>query len=219
MIELVQGTDEWRAARCGNATASEFAAILAPAKDGKVRKTRNAYLRRIVAERLTNKPSETYHNAHMDRGQEQESDGRALYEAETGNFVQRVGFIKHPTLAAGCSPDGLIDVNGGYEGKSVIPTVQLDTILAGGYPAGHTAQVQGNLWIAERAWWDFTSFSPDFLDEKLRLYIFRVHRDEGYIAMLDKEVRGFLSEVDQLCDFFVGKDELEARLRASLEAA
>jgi hypothetical protein len=59
----------------------------------------------------------------------------------------------------------------------VIPTVQLDTILSGGYPPEHKAQVQGSLWITGRKWWDFCSYSPD-MPGKLRLYIFRVERDE-----------------------------------------
>lgn len=211
-----QGTDAWKQDRCGNATASEFCSILAKGQG----KTRAAYLRRLVAERLTGKPSESsYRNAHMDRGNEQEPEARAAYEAETGNLVLQAGFLKHRELAAGCSPDGLIEIDGGAEIKCVIPTVQLDTILSGSYPSEHKAQVQGNLWITGRAWWDFCSYSPDFKDERLRLYIFRVERDEEYIAKLEKEVRGFLLEVDYMVDCLLGRDSLEAKLRASLEAA
>lgn len=40
--------------------------------------------------------------------------------------------------------------------------------------------------------------------------------DYDYIAMLDKEVRGFLREVDQLVDFLLGRDRTEELLRASI---
>lgn len=212
---MIQGSPEWLAARCGNATASEFASILAKGQG----KMRVSYLRRIVAERLTGKPVETYSNAHMERGILQEADARAEYEAETGNLVQQVGFIKHPELAAGCSPDGLIDADGGGEIKSVIPTVQVETILAGGYPSEHKAQVQGNLWITGRKWWDFVSYCPDMLKPSLRIYIFRVQRDEEYIANLEAEVRRFLADADRLVDFLLGNDRTEELLRASLERA
>jgi hypothetical protein len=53
----VQGTEEWLLERCGHATASEFASVLA---SGTERKMRTGYLRRLVAERLTGKPTETY---------------------------------------------------------------------------------------------------------------------------------------------------------------
>ena len=193
MSEFEQQSDEWFAARLGRATASQFKAVLAKGQG----KTREAYLRRLVAERLTGKPTETYQNAHMERGTEQEPFARMAYEARAGNLVEEVGFIPHATLMAGASPDGLIGVDGGCEIKSVIPTVQLDTILRGEYPTEHVAQIQGSLWISGRSWWDFCSFSPD-MPENLRTYIFRVQRDEKYIATLAGEVMTFLDEVDAL---------------------
>lgn len=194
-MNSLQGTPEWLLARCGKATASEFSAVLAKGQG----KTRAAYMRRVLAERLTGKPMETYHNAHMDRGQEQEPYARLAYEAITGNLVEEVGFIKHQSLEAGCSPDGLVDKDGGAEIKSVIPTVQVDTILSGGYPSEHRPQVQGNLWVTGRDWWDFCSFSPD-MPPHLRTYIFRVARDEAYIKTLEAEVRRFLGEVQTIYD-------------------
>lgn len=191
----IQGSEEWLLARCGKATASEFSSVLAKGEG----KTRMAYLRRVVTERLTGKPTETYSNGHMERGREQEPFARMAYEATTGVLVDEVGFLNHPTLKAGCSPDGLVGEDGGAEIKSVIPTVQLDTILAGGYPSKHRAQIQGSLWITGRAWWDFCSYSPD-MPEHLRLYIHRVTRDEDYIKTLAIEVISFLGEVDAMVE-------------------
>lgn len=211
---MMQGSEEWALARCGCATASEFSSVLAKGQG----KTRAAYLRRVVAEMLTGKPCETYKNAHMDRGNEQEPYARMEYEAATGELVEEVGFIRHPELPIGCSPDGLIGKKGGAEIKSVIPTVQLDTLLSGGYPPEHRAQVQGSLWLTEREWWDFCSYSPD-MPENLRLYVFRVQRDEEYIKKLEAEVTGFVREAIQMRDMLLGRSPLEAALRASLAEA
>ena len=200
LFDAPQGSQEWLQARCGKATSSEFHAILAKGQG----KTRAAYLRRVLSERLTGKPAETYRNAHMDRGNEQEPYARMAYEARTGLMVEEVGFIKHEILEAGCSPDGLLGEDGGAEIKSVIPTVQVETILAGGYPPEHRAQVQGCLWITKRQWWDFASYSPD-MPERLRLYIFRVQRDEAYIASLAVEVRSFVGEVQTLYDALMSR--------------
>lgn len=188
-----QGTAEWLQEKCGCASASEFHAVLAKGEG----KTRGDYLARVVAERLTGKPAETYRNGHMDRGTEQEPFARLAYEAKFGEPVEQVGFIRHAALMAGCSPDGLLGKNGGGEFKCVIPTVQLETWRKGGCPAKHKAQVQGNLWITGRDWWDFTSFSPD-MPSHLRLYVHRVYRDEPYIQTLEAEVRRFLGEADEL---------------------
>lgn len=210
---MIQGSEEWLAARCGCATASEFSAVLAKGQG----KTRAAYLRRVVAEMLTGKPTEGYRNAHMDRGTEQEPRAREEYEAQTGEFVEQVGFIRHYALPIGCSPDGLVGRDGGAEIKSVIPTVQVETILAGGYPPEHKPQVQGNLWLAERKWWDFCSFCPE-MPEHLRLYVFRVGRDEDYIKRLETEVTAFVREAMQLRDQLMGRSLADA-LNASLAVA
>ena len=193
MIDLVQCTPEWFLARCGIPTGSMFSAVLAKGEG----KTRKAYMVKLAAERLTGKPGESFSNAHTERGTEQEPFARLSYEALTGNAVQEVGFIRHPVLSAGSSPDGLIDHDGGVEIKSVIPTVQIETVMKGGYPSGHKAQIQGNLWITGRAWWDFVSYSPDMPDG-LDTYIFRVERDEGYIKELEREVVRFLDELDAM---------------------
>lgn len=192
---MIQHSEEWHQARLGRATASCFADVLAKGQG----KTRTAYLRRLVAERLTGKPTEAYKNGHMDRGTEQEPFARMSYEEETGYMVEEVGFIPHPSLMAGCSPDGVIRPKGGVEIKSVIPTVQLETILKGGYPSEHTAQTQGNIWLSEADWWDFCSYSPD-MPKHLRTYIYRVKRDDDYIKNLQAEVTVFLGEVDALIE-------------------
>ena len=189
----MQQSEEWFQDRLGYATASCFSDVLAKGQ-GKVR---GAYLKRVVAERLTGKRQEGFSSSHTERGNEQEPYARMSYEAETGNIVEEVGFIKHPTLRAGCSPDGKIDHNGGLEIKSVIPTVQIETIERGGYPVTHKPQIQGGLWVTGRDWWDFVSFSPD-LPKNLRLYVYRVERDEEYIKNLEAEVIRFLDEAEVL---------------------
>jgi len=192
-----QGSEAWAMERCGLPTASEYSSILAKGQG----LTRKKYLRRIVVEILTGQPiADSSYGAwqqNLERGKEQEQLARDSYEEITGNIVEQVGFIRHPTIRTGCSPDGLIEIDGGCEIKSVIPTVQIETILSGGYPSEHKPQIQGCLWNTGRAWWDFCSFSPD-MPEHLRTYIFRVVRDEQYILTLAAEVTVFNSEVDAL---------------------
>ena len=210
-----QGSEGWFLERCGRATASEFSSVLAKGQG----KTRAAYLRKVVTERLTGKPSESYSNAHMARGQQQEPLARLAYEALMGEPVIVPEFIKHPKIMAGCSPDGLIGKDGGGEFKCVIPTVQLETFLGGEYPSEHRAQIQGGMWITGRDWWEFCSYSPD-MPEHLRLYVHRVKRDEAYIAILEAEVRKFLEEVDAICERLMRMSmTVEEALHASLARA
>ena len=199
LLALVQGSPEWSAARVGYGTSSEFSSILAKGQG----KTRAAYLRRIVCERLTGRPMETYATGSwaksLERGTEQEPYARMAVEAKLGVMVQEVGIIRHDSLMASCSCDGLIGDDAGCEIKSVIPSVQLETILAGGFPPEHKPQIFGNLWLSKRKAWYFCSFCPD-MPEHLRLYVSRVERDDAYIRTLEAEVKVFLDEVDYLCD-------------------
>lgn len=207
-----QGSPGWLLARCGRATASEFSSVLAKGQG----KTRASYLRRILAERLVGAPIDTYHNGHMDRGQAQEGDARGAYEDQTGAWAVQCGFIPHPEIMSGCSPDSLIETDGVLEIKSVIPTVQVETILRGGCPPDHRAQTQGELWITGRKWLDFVSWSPD-MPEHLRLYVYRVMPDPDYIAALEKEVRTFLAEVDRLERQLMDRRSLSELLLASID--
>lgn len=218
--DIEQGTPEWFALRVGKATASCFADILAKGQG----KQRAKYRRHVIAEALTGKPVESRAYgawaANLERGHEQEPLARWSYELLTGHSVQQVSFIQHDTLRAGCSPDGLIvGKRRGAEIKSVIPTVQVDTIESGSYPSEHKAQIQGSMWITGYEEWDFCSYSPD-MPEHLRTYIYTVPRDEAYIAELEREVVRFLADVDQaLARLRPGGEDLEGLLRQSLKEA
>lgn len=213
--DIEQGSDAWHQLKAGKVGASCFADILAKGQG----KMRASYLRRIVAERLIGKPIDSYRNAHMDRGLEQEPLARLAYELETDHELKQVAFIEHDTIAAGCSPDSLIvGKRRGLEIKCVIPTVQVETILAGGCPPEHKAQVQGGMWITGFEEWDFVSYSP-LLPPKRRLHICTVARDDAYIQQLEAEVVRFLAEADRLTAYLNGDDNLEALLRSSLKEA
>jgi putative phage-type endonuclease len=194
MIELVQGTDEWRAARAGKITASRLCDVMAKIKTGEAA-TRRAYRWELLTERLTGLPCESYTNRAMEWGTAHEPEAREAYEAETGNLVEQVGFLLHPDYPmVGCSPDGMIGKDGGLEIKCPHSSVVHVQTLKGGMPSEHKPQVQGTLWITGRTWWDFVSFDPR-MPEGLRLYVERIQRDEAYIAELAAEVLRVDAEV------------------------
>lgn len=192
-----QGSGAWLAERAGHVTASRFKDVLAKIKTGEAA-TRKAYKIQLVTERLTGLPVESFKNAAMEWGTAQEPVAREAYEASTGVLVDTAGFLKHPAMKwCGGSPDGLIGEDGGIEIKCPHnSTVHVETLM-GGMPSDHVAQVQGNLWITGRQWWDFVSFDPR-MPERLQIYVQRIERDDKYIAVLQAEVKAFLFEVEAL---------------------
>ena len=58
-------------------------------------------------------------------------------------------------------------------------------------------QVQGNMLVNGRAWWDFVSFDPR-IDGKGRIFITRIERDEEYIAKLQEKIDAFVTEMQRI---------------------
>ena len=189
IIDCEQNSPEWFAARAGIVTASTFAKVLAQGKDGGASVGRRDLMLKLAGEILTGEPApEGYRNADMDRGHEHEPRARALYSLRYATPI-RVGFIRNGRK--GSSPDSLVGDKGGLEIKCAIPAVQIDRLLKGRVPPEHVAQVQGNIWVSEREWWDFMSFCPG-----LPPLVVRAPRDDAYIANLAKAVDAFNEELD-----------------------
>lgn len=200
VVDCTQRSPEWHAARVGLLTGSCADAILAVRKRGTGELQARVNLRRrLVAERLTRVPQDDngYQSVHMLRGEECEDMAFAAYEAETGQIVQRIGFIKHDTLEAGCSPDGIVgNWVGGLELKCPKSTTHLEYLEAGALPEEYRGQVLHNLWLTGLPWWDFCSFDDRFA-EPMELFRVRVVRDEAQIAAYELMARQFLTEVDR----------------------
>jgi hypothetical protein len=193
---MEQRTEEWFAARLGKVTASKVADVLAKTKTG-VSASRANYLSDLVVERLTGQQAEFYQNEAMQWGTETEPQARMAYEAYKNVLVDEEGFIDHPTIANfGCSPDGLIGVDGLIEIKCPNSKTHIDTLLSGKAPSKYIPQMQTQMAVTGRQYCDFVSFDPR-LPEDLQLFVVRVNRDDEYIANLEEEVVAFLNEVEE----------------------
>jgi hypothetical protein len=197
--DIEQNSQEWLQLRLGIPTASKFSAILAQGKDGsKDSKTRRKYLLDLLGERLTGEPAHTFSNDHTERGHAVEPEARDLYEFITEHELTRVGFVRNGDV--GASPDSLIGNDGMLEGKSRLPRLQAELLLADRVPTTHMAQLQGQLWVAEREWVDFMSYC-----KKMPPFIKRVYRDESYIKQLETAVRIFNDELNTMQAVLSGK--------------
>ncbi len=206
MIEQIyahveQGSDEWRAARLGHVSASSVSDVMSKGKtEGSESETRKNYRLKIVAQRLTGDSGDTYTNAAMEWGTEQEPFARMAYEAARNVMVDKTGFWLHPSIPwVGVSPDGLVGDDGLVEIKCPNTTTHLEWTFAGKAPAKHMKQIQCQLWVMNRAWCDFVSYDPR-LPMRNRLFIVRVPRDEKLIAQMEADVVKFLAEVDAMIE-------------------
>ena len=190
---MEQRTEEWFSARLGKVTASRVADVLAKIKSGESASRKN-YKMELVVQRLTNKVGESFTNAAMEWGTEQEPFARMAYEAHTGTFVKEEGFVDHPTIEGfGCSPDGIIG-EGLIEIKCPNTANHIETVLENKAPSKYIPQMQCQMACTGAKWCDFVSFDPR-VPEDLQLFVVRVKRDQEYIDSMEVEVKQFLSEV------------------------
>jgi len=190
---MEQRTEEWFSARLGKVTASRVADVLAKIKTGESASRKN-YKMELVVQRLTNKQGESFTNAAMEWGTEQEPFARMAYEAHTGTFVKEEGFVDHPKIEGfGCSPDGVVG-EGLIEIKCPNTANHIETVLENKVPSKYIPQMQCQMACTGAKWCDFVSFDPR-LPEDLQLFVVRVERDQEYIDAMEVEVKQFLSEV------------------------
>jgi putative phage-type endonuclease len=192
---IQQGTAEWHQLRLGKVTASRVADILAKTKSG-ASASRGNYLIELALQRVTKTIEESYTNAAMEWGTQTEPQARVAYEVATGNFVDQIAFVNHPTIAGfGCSPDGLVANDGLIEIKCPNSATHWSYIKANKPPEKYIIQMQAQMAVTGAKWCDFVSFDPR-MPERSQLLIVRVPRDPEFILFMEAEINQFLSEVE-----------------------
>lgn len=202
--QLEQGTEEWKLARLGHVSASNIAAVMSKGKEGSESAIRRAYKIKLIAERLTGKPQESYKNAAMEWGNEQEPFARMAYEARMNVLVEKTGFWKHPYKDwVGVSPDGLVGDDGLIEIKCPNTTTHLEYIFDDVVPTEYRKQIQMQLWVTGRQWCDFVSYDPR-LPSKNQLFIKHCKRDEKLIETMEQDIDVFSNEIQVIIDKLKG---------------
>lgn len=175
-----QRSNEWFIEKLGRFSASEAKTI---ATQGVGLKTLayNKCIERILLDR-----EEINQNDAMIRGQNLEPNAREAYEKTKNVLVKEDGFIIADEWY-GCSPDGLVNEDGGIEIKCMNNHHHLVAVLYDYIKPEHYAQIQMNLMVTKRQWWDYVCYNPDLMEE-LQLKITRVYPDEEFFEKILKGI-------------------------------
>lgn len=191
MDEIIQGSPEWHALRCGKVTASRVADVVARTKSG-WGASRVNYAAELIAEQLTGVAAEGFTNAAMQWGTDQEPNARLAYEFMQDVTAEQIAFVTHPRIGdAGASPDGLVGDDGLVEIKCPNTATHIDTLITQEIPAKYITQMMWQMACTGRQWCDFVSYDPR-LPESMQLFVKRVMRDEAMIDELETAVVVFL---------------------------
>ena len=173
--EVIQGTQAWLELRRGLLTASEMKLILTPTLKLASNDKERTHLYDLLAQRVTGYVEPHFQSYDMERGNFDEEHARSKYSAIYAP-VTECGFITNDRLGfnLGYSPDGLVGDDGLIECKSRVQKWQMQTMIeyvtGQEVPADFIIQVQSGLFISERKWCDFVSYSGGMLMATVRAY-------------------------------------------------
>jgi len=193
---VVQNSDEWFALRLGKITGSQVSCLFVdggnPWGTGAI-----TYAYEKAAEIITGKRREAWSNRATDWGHEHEPMARILYEQETGNIIDKVGFIEVDEQT-GVSPDGLVDKDGYVEIKCPEkPTNFIEIVLEEKIPNDYYRQCQFGMWATKRKWCDLVYYHPYFPEGK-KLKIMRIESDpqtQADIMVLVPKFKDFVNQI------------------------
>ncbi len=194
-----QGSTEWHRERLGKVTGSQLAKVMKKGRKSDWSAAGETYMRQLIAERLTRKPTDAGSNKYFDWGHDHEPVAKMLYQFLDGTpAVSDCGFIRHPEIAGfGSSPDGLVGEDGCLEIKCPFtPAVHAQNLEADTiWNSDYEWQVQAHMAVTGRAWCDFVSFHPDF-PEELKLRAIRVERCADMQDDIINLVARFADQID-----------------------
>ena len=195
-----QGSQEWKDARVGIHTASQWDALVTPLGKAKTGDGPETYLNTLISECLIGEREELPPTLYwLKRGIEVEPEARDTLEAVTGIDFDEVGIVyRDESRTAAASPDGINEeLETGCEIKCPAPKTHIEYLRGGVMPKKYKHQVQGAMLVTGYKEWYFMSYHPDIMP-----FIIKVERDEEYIKTLEtalnKSIETKLKEVERL---------------------
>ena len=190
VIDCLQGSTEWLAARAGIPTASAFDRILTP--KGKPSTQAEKYMHQLLAERMMGRPVLQVPTYWMGRGIALEGEAVDFYEGVRDLDTTVIGFITNDEGTIGASPDRFVGEDGLLEIKCPAEHTHVGYLLTKGVDAEYWPQCQGQLWVTGRRWLDIMSYNPEMPPA-----LIRVERDEEYIKTLSVAVTEFSASLER----------------------
>lgn len=200
-IDLNQRTPEWFELRKGRITGSEFPKLFINGE------TRELLIRRLALSRVGScfEFKADGISEHMKRGMEMEPLAREAYKFLSKNAVLEVGFaeycrgeMKEIAPFVGCSPDGLVGLEGIIEIKC---PAEYNFEKQKEIPEKYRRQMAFNVFVTNRKWCDYVLFNQ---------YIgTHIERYEPSATELGEVSSALLMAVDEIKKLMKQRESLE----------
>lgn len=185
--DIEQRSDEWRQARLGKFSGSDFHVML-----GSSQSKKDFLWEKYSELKYQDSDKEEYQSFYMERGSVTEYEARRVYSAVVEQEVDEVGLVEADGEFDGfvvCSPDGLVGDDGIIEIKCLVAKyheqyTNPDSDKYQYIEPKYRTQVQFNLFVTGRQWCDFVYYHP-----RAGIHIIRINRDEDYIKKIEEALR------------------------------
>ncbi len=184
----VQGEADWLRLRIGRVTASELHRIVDTKFEQRTGEGPKTFLYEKVAEAFRGEPLPGFSSWETEQGKEMEDEARRWVALEFSGVhkITNAGFIETDDEIFGCSPDMLLDEDGGAELKCPGAPNHCRYFIEGRLPLDYVQQVHGSIYASGRPWWKFVSYRRRF-----QSFVLTVHRDESICAKISEAVNSF----------------------------
>ena len=218
--DIEQGTDKWFALRLGVFTSSQIANLMTEPRSkkdkeaGLLSQTAISYIESKAVEVIYGY-QDTFTNAAMTYGNENEQNAKDAYEVINGTSLTDGNFIKLGEFT-GSSPDaytedgrGLVEIKCPYNPANHLQNcikLKDDTDLFKHHKQ-YYYQVHHQLWIADKEYCDFVSFDPRLLSSDLyyrkALHSIRIERNRELDAIFEEKINKAGEQRDLIIDNFI----------------
>ncbi len=197
ILELEQGTDEWREARLEKISGTRLGmAIGTPVNQ-------ETLINELIAEKLTGEAKENFVNLAMAKGVEAEDFAVEEYEEQTGEITEKVGLCVSDEFDWMVnSPDRLIKKEDKYVKAVEVKCPNADTLVKyirnGGVPKEYLGQVMSYFLVNEDLEeLDFVVYSPLIQTEQYRLCIINVKREDLKLDEAKEKLLKFYAKYEE----------------------
>lgn len=203
VVDCVQGTPEWFAARAGRVTSSACEVIFKEGrKAGSESVMRRDYRLQLANEQILGRSlddSDEWKGKWVARGKMIEPEARSAYEMKTGRLVEQVGFIAGTDMMVGSSVDGHV---GNFARSLELKATKTATHMRYWQSPGHAEFIKEyqyqslmHFYCSGCEFVDLVSYCPD-VPERLQLLVVEQRRPTlTTMAEFSKAVADFLTEV------------------------
>jgi len=197
-VAEASGLSEWKKARLGKITGSNFHRVTRGRGDKGWSQTAETFMNEIIGEWMTGLPATDFSSAATDWGTNWEDEAIRVYEQHTRRKVVRGKFYRAEKFRlVGCTPDGVGKGHGLEVKCPMTPRNHVWAIEHEEVPPEYRDQVNGHMLVTGKKKCAFVSYHPMMKRKEWKLFWMDVERNAW--AMEELSERLFEFETDLIC--------------------